>query len=100
MNSVTEVILVDTALYPLEVVEASLYRNAESFVGEITKSVDGLLVSITARDIKDPLSAIEMREAFLISLNDESLRYKIAERTSQLRDLILAHAFSKTDLEV
>lgn len=89
---------IDAELYCQEVVESALYVHASLFVGELLeKKNDKFVIRICPRDV-DKISFIESKELFLISLTEQNLKQRTAERTSQLRDLIMAHAFSKADL--
>jgi His-Xaa-Ser system protein HxsD len=82
-------------IYAIEAIESSLYKYANLFVGTIECSVGSkVCVKLDLREGQS-LSDAEMRELFLISLNEENLKQKVAERTHQLRDLVMAHAFSK-----
>ena len=86
-------------LYPQDVIEAAFYRNAASFVGSITNKQNGIFsVTLELRENDKSTSEDELRDVFNICLNEESLKAKVSKETSQLRDLILAHAFSKADL--
>lgn len=90
---------IDADLYCQEVVESALYVHANLFVGELLSKNSGkFIVKISPRDT-EKISPEECKELFLISLTEQNLKQRTAERTSQLRDLIMAHAFSKADLD-
>ena len=90
---------IDAELYCQEVVESALYVHSNLFVGELLAKKSGkFVVKICPRDI-EKISFAESKELFLISLTEQNLKQRTAERTSQLRDLIMAHAFSKADLD-
>src|SRR3989338_10949528 len=95
-------IQLDSDLYPIEVIESALYRNAERFVGKIDKNPNtekpSFVITLSVRSTVTDLTENELREFFLISLNDESLRLKVDQQTEKLRCIILAHAFSKAGL--
>lgn len=86
-------------LYPQNVIEAVFYRNAASFVGSITDKQDDIFsITLELRENDKSTTEDELRDVFNICLNEESLKAKVSKETNQLRDLILAHAFSKADL--
>jgi His-Xaa-Ser system protein HxsD len=88
-------IVLCSQIYAIEAIESSLYKYANLFVGTIELS-EGSKVNVTLNLREgESLSSAELKELFLISLNEENLKQKVAERTHKLRDLIMAHAFSK-----
>jgi His-Xaa-Ser system protein HxsD len=89
----------DLRVYRLTAIKKAAYRLAHRCTATIG-GVNGDEVWI-ALDIKgaDPeANADAIRRAFLQELVDQELREQVAEETAPLRALILAQAFSNTDL--
>ena len=89
-------VVLDTTVYRLVAIQKAGYRLAQRFtlvlgIADGSKLPVALLLSqgTTARD------AIA---AFYRELCDQELRENVAEQTKDIRSLLLAHAFSRTDL--
>jgi His-Xaa-Ser system protein HxsD len=91
--------VVDPGAYRLTAVKKTGYRLAERCTIVIEGQDDtGIHVRLLFRR---PPSESEVRETvrlFFEELLDQELREHVAEETSAVRTLILAHAFSKVDL--
>ncbi len=92
-------LLLNSTAYALSAIQKTGYRLARRctlLIGE--SKVDGQHVSLL---LPVPLAESEARAValdFLRELTDQQLREHIREETKGIRELILAHAFSKTDL--
>lgn len=92
-------VVLDLRVYRLTAIQKASYKFAREFAA-VLGPMDGDLLSAcfefpqstTGDDAKT-----QMR-AFFIELLDQELRERIAEETHAIRSLILAQAFSKTDL--
>jgi len=76
--------------------EAALRHAAYRLTGIAVCQIDmqeGHWVCRLTPSERDPMTPDALRERFLMVLNDENLREQIEERTSKLRDVIVALAF-------
>lgn len=80
----------------LEAIERSLYALADVLTGTVEPADELWNVRIVGRS--SSASADEMAHGFRQEVNDQALRIRIAERTSGLRDLVFAYAFSRSSL--
>jgi His-Xaa-Ser system protein HxsD len=92
----------DAVAYPLSTVQKACYRftNIASFEIQQRKRDDQDIVLVTARPLAaksedglEHLGQLVRNEAL-----DQSLREQIREQTEGVRNLVLAHAFSKIGL--
>ncbi|MCW5801091.1 MAG: His-Xaa-Ser system protein HxsD [Deltaproteobacteria bacterium] len=90
---------IDLRAYRLGAIKKAGYRLAERCTLVIAR-VEGecLFGSLAFRPTVDAAAAREVARQFFQELLDQELREELAEETSSMRALILAHAFSKTDL--
>jgi His-Xaa-Ser system protein HxsD len=92
-------LVIDVRVYRLTAVKKASYRIADRCTAVIGALADPL-VPVTLR-FKPGTTESGAREAarwFFQELLDQELREQIADETSAVRTLILAHAFSKADL--
>jgi len=86
----------DKKIYSLEAVQASMYRLAGDLFLELEDESNEFNIKCRAKEdsglTQEELSSI--KDIFLQTLNDESLREKIRDETSDLRELIIATTFS------
>lgn len=91
--------IVDLRVYRLTAVKKAAYRlAARCTVVFGAVEADALPVTFLFSPGTGEPTALETYRAFFQELLDQELREQIAEETAPLRALILAHAFSKTDL--
>lgn len=91
--------VLDLRSYRLTAIKKAAYRIADRCTVALGSPDDNkLLVTITFKPATSHAVANDCFRAFLEELLDQELREQIAEETSPVRALILAHAFSKTDL--
>jgi len=93
------VLSLDTAIYSLEAIKRTAYKFADRSSVVISPST-GSAVSVVFNFIgkfaaNDPEQVIS---DFCNELLDQDLRETISRETTPLRNLILAHAFSRTQL--
>lgn len=92
----TEVFL-DRALFNSEVVLKACYWLSRDFSCEIVESPPHTIrVIITARHDSTVENLSAIKDVFLVSVADFALREKVDAKTSQVRDLLLAKAFSES----
>lgn len=90
---------VDLRVYRLAAVKKTSYRFADRFTAILeAPSETSVAVVLTFPNAVTEAYAIESARLFFQELLDQDLREQIAEETAPLRDLILAHAYSRTGL--
>lgn len=90
---------VDLRAYRLASVQKTAYRLAArctAFLSDVTES--SVSVSLTFPAATSQAQALEVARLFFQELLDQELREQIAVETAPLRNLILAHAYSRTGL--
>jgi His-Xaa-Ser system protein HxsD len=89
----------DAAAYSLGTVHATGYRLARRAT-LVVESADaqGIVARLLLRGSVTVSDAQDIVALFFRELADQELRAQLRAETSDLRALILAHAFSKTDL--
>lgn len=90
---------IDLRIYRLSAVKKAAYRLAERLTASIASDDESsVAVTFTFKPGTTEPVAREAVRLFAQELLDQDLRESVAEETEQLRTLILAQAFSKTDL--
>jgi His-Xaa-Ser system protein HxsD len=90
---------IDMRVYRLTAVKKAAYRMADRCTAVIGALADPLVpVTLRFRPGMTESGAREAARLFFQELLDQELREQIADETSAMRTLILAHAFSKADL--
>ena len=91
--------LLDLRSYRLAAIKKAAYRIADRCTAALGSPTDERLpLTLTFKAGTSETAAKECVRLFLEELLDQELRAEIAAETEPLRVLILAHAFSKTDL--
>ncbi len=96
MNST---LIFDPAVYALIALEKAAYRFSDRFTCQIETTPTGLQVTLKPK--RGDMSTETHRAAlddFQTEVQDQNLREKIKLETAPIRNLILAHAFSRTGL--
>lgn len=91
---------IDTTVYRVTAVQKTAYRLARRMTLALGM-LEGTRLSATllpAVGAATPVKARELVELFYRELCDQELRESIGEQTKDVRALLLAHAFSRTDL--
>ena len=88
--------LIDLSIYPKDIILSVLHRLSNVFIGKL-ESKDKQKVKILFVKIEDGYEEKDLEELIVKELNDQILREKISKETEGVRNLILAHAFSKTN---
>ncbi len=83
--------------YPVEAVQSAIYRTANILTGIIADQENGN-IKVGLRPKKSFPEGESISDQFIDVLNDEVLRVRVFHETEQLRELIIAHAFSRTNL--
>jgi His-Xaa-Ser system protein HxsD len=93
------VVEVDLAILSTEALLKTCYWFSRDFVCDIrNRSETGAEVWLTPRSLATDPELASVRDAFMTSAMDFALREKIEARTSGIRDLLLAKAFSESDV--
>lgn len=98
-ESGSERVTIDLRVYRLAAVKKAAYRLADR-VTVVLGAPDGddLPLTFLWKPGTAESVAVETIRAFFDEVLDQELREHVAEETAPVRALILAHAFSKTDL--
>ena len=91
------VVEVDLAILSTEALLKTCYWFSRDFVCDIrNRSETGAELWLTPRSLATDPELASVRDAFMTSAMDFALREKIEARTSGIRDLLLAKAFSES----
>lgn len=97
-NGVARAVL-DLRVYRLSAIKKAAYRVAAQCTVVLGAEEEGRQhVSFLMKPGSADHALLEAARAFFQELLDQELREQIAEETAPVRTLILAHAFSRTDL--
>lgn len=88
----------DKKVYELESVKRAAYRFSDQFSVNISLADDAIKCEFTFPFNKTKESINHSLSEFQKELLDQDLRSSIKKETEGVRNLILAHAFSKTSL--
>lgn len=88
--------VIDLSVYSKEVVISVLHRLSYIFTGKLVCK-DKVTAVIEFIKFEDGYDKENVRELIVKELNDQVLREKISQETEGVRNLLLAHAFSKTN---
>lgn len=96
MNST---LVFDPAVYALMAIEKSAYRFSDRFIFHIETTLAGVKVTLKPKrkDMSEEAYQVALDD-FQTEVLDQNLREKIQLETAPTRNLILAHAFSRTGL--
>ncbi|MEG0175992.1 MAG: His-Xaa-Ser system protein HxsD [Aeromonas sp.] len=96
MNST---LVFDPAVYALMAIEKAAYRFSDRFICQIETTQVGLKVTLKPKrkDTSEEAHQVALDD-FQTEVLDQNLREKIKLETATTRNLILAHAFSRTGL--
>ena len=88
--------VIDLSVYSKEVVVSVLHRLSYIFTGKLV-SKDEQIAEIEFVKIENGYDKENLEELIVKELNDQILRERISQETESVRNLILAHAFSRTN---
>lgn len=95
--AVTEVFF-DTNVYKLDVVKKAAYRFTDKFSVNFRLDSSQVMCELNFPDKKSKEYIDQTINDFKSEVLDQDLREKISIETESVRNLILAHAFSRTSL--
>ena len=85
-------------LYSLDIIKAVVYKNSETYFFEIELNKDEVLLKIKPINDKSKIDEENLKNLLNIELLDQSLRKSLNEETKDIKKLIMAQAFSNTNL--
>jgi His-Xaa-Ser system protein HxsD len=91
-------LVLDTTVYRLAAIQKAGYRLAQRFTLAVGSPEGTRLPLMLMLPPGASVNAAELVEGFYRELCDQELRESIADQTKDVRALLLAHAFSRTDL--
>ncbi len=99
LNETAKTTLVfDTKIFAIDTVKKAAYRYVDKFTVDFDLSGSRLTCTLSfAEDVSGEV-ATKLIEEFKKEVLDQDLRERIKGETAPIRNLILAHAFSKTGL--
>jgi His-Xaa-Ser system protein HxsD len=89
---------VDTNIYSLEAIKKSAYRFADRAGVDLSFVASNKIQVTLVPSCKNAVDLQQMVSEFRSELLDQDLREIIKRETAPIRNLILAHAFSRTRL--
>jgi len=88
----------DSGVFSLDAVKAACYALVDRFISDIELSDRKIICRLTFSDsISEPAASAHI-DRLRKEVLDQDLRRKLKAETEPIRNLILAHAFSKTGL--
>jgi His-Xaa-Ser system protein HxsD len=93
-----EEISFDNRVFSVEAVKNAAYRMARFLDSEIKIDGDQIVCTVKLRKGNTDAPIDDLLERFRREVIDHDLRLQISTETEAVRNLILAHAFSRTDL--
>ena len=87
----------DASVYPTDVIEAASYRFIDKFSVVISPSAEINIVEIS---FDNDSNKEQLTQLFKKELVDQKLRKRIRSETEQVRNLVIAYAFSRSELDV
>ncbi len=89
---------IDLAVYSLDCIKRAAYRFTDRFTIDLEVKESEARCTLIFNPSAPDASVEPMIAAFRKELLDQDLRASISEETREIRNLILAHAFSRTGL--
>lgn len=86
----------DSRVFSVDAIKNAAYRMAGVFDCEIRIDGEDIVCSLSLRDNKATTNSDGVINQFRREVIDHDLRLRIASQTEGVRNLILAHAFSRT----
>lgn len=86
----------DNRVFSVEAVKNAAYRMAGSFDCDIRLDGEDIVCGLKFRQKEQDADLNNLRERFRREVIDHDLRLQISSQTEGVRNLILAHAFSRT----
>lgn len=87
----------DALVYSPDAIKRTLLKMSRDVSGEIEIASQTMICTLFRKESAAD-SIDELAHAFRIELVDEDLRERVSAKTEAIRNVILAHAFSRTNL--
>lgn len=97
-DTVKTTIAFDTKVFAAETVKKAAYRFIDRFTVDFDLSDSRLTCTLSFAEDASAEVAAKLAEEFKKEVLDQDLRERIKAETAPIRNLILAHVFSKTGL--
>lgn len=97
-DQLTRILTFDKRVYSVNAVKQAAYRFLDGFTTDITMEAEEIRCSLTFKDSVTEEKAQRLVNEFKNEVLDQDLRERLKAETEGVRNLILAHAFSKTGL--
>ena len=94
----TRALTVDLAVYSLDCIKRSAYRFTDSFALDLKVEGNTALCALSFDEKASDQVMDQVVASFQKELLDQDLRATVRAETKEVRNLILAHAFSRTGL--
>lgn len=91
-------ILLDTELFSLDIIKKVIYRNSGKYNINLKKDKSIVILKLTSVDGNEIVNEDEVSNDLNRDLVDQSLRENLNQETRELKSLIIAQAFSNTNL--
>ena len=88
----------DTRVFALDVVKKAAYKYLDKFSADFELNAPFLHCALSFNEGVSDEAATKLVEEFKKEVLDQDLRERIKAETAPIRNLILAHAFSRTGL--
>src|SRR5215472_15810720 len=96
-KELSTIVPLDRNLFSTEAILKACYWLSKDFTCEIRETSPQIVhVTMTPRDSSSSSALASAKDALLVSVMDFALREKIEAKTSGIRDLLLAKAFSES----
>jgi len=95
----TLTILFSTDVYGLDTIKKAAYRLLDRAVIEISLRDKEVICTIRSREKEDAADLQNVADEFHAEVLDQDLRQLIADETANVRNAVLAFAFSRTGLQ-
>lgn len=92
-------VIFDSKVYSLDIIKKAAYRFSDSYSFDFEIDKNNIICKIKEIGQEPELSFDEFVDIFKNHVLDYDLRKKIFDETSDIRNLILSHTFSKTKLQ-
>ena len=91
-------LIFDANIYSIDAIKKACYRNINRFAVNISIEEDTINCNITFKNTVTESQIKIYLDDFMKEVLDQDLRESIKKETEGVRNLILAHTFSKTGL--
>lgn len=98
-RNLSETVSFSSHVYRLNEIKRAAYRFIDVMSLDVTPSGDEIVCTLNFLHPRNADETLDILNDFKIEVLDQDLRKAIAEETKEVRNAILAYAFSKTGLQ-